>query len=90
MIIDGVEITFEGFIPLKGEAENYLSYVRERIPNVSTVNVRLCDDGMVDVSYSAHSIPFEHIRRITGYLTGDLTSWNDSKKSEEQDRVKHL
>ncbi len=29
------------------------------------------------------------IRRITGYLTGDLDSWNSAKKSEEKDRVKH-
>ncbi|MFV0431266.1 MAG: anaerobic ribonucleoside triphosphate reductase [Alphaproteobacteria bacterium] len=30
------------------------------------------------------------IRRITGYLTGDLSSWNGAKKAEEKDRVKHL
>lgn len=29
------------------------------------------------------------IRRITGYLTGDLESWNSAKKAEEKDRVKH-
>ena len=29
------------------------------------------------------------IRRITGYLTGDLDSWNSAKQAEEQDRVKH-
>ena len=30
------------------------------------------------------------MRRITGYLTGDLSSWNSAKRAEEQDRVKHL
>ena len=30
------------------------------------------------------------MRRITGYLTGDLSSWNSAKKAEEKDRVKHL
>lgn len=34
-------------------------------------------------------IPFERIRRITGYLVGTLDKWNDAKKSEERDRVKH-
>lgn len=29
------------------------------------------------------------MRRITGYLTGDLNSWNSSKRAEERDRVKH-
>lgn len=30
------------------------------------------------------------MRRITGYLTGALDSWNSAKKAEERDRVKHL
>ena len=33
--------------------------------------------------------PFERIRRITGYLVGTLDSFNDAKRAEEQDRVKH-
>lgn len=32
---------------------------------------------------------FERIRRITGYLVGSLNRWNDAKKAEERDRVKH-
>lgn len=32
---------------------------------------------------------FERIRRITGYLVGTLDKWNDAKKAEEKDRVKH-
>lgn len=32
---------------------------------------------------------FERLRRITGYLVGTLDRWNDGKKSEEHDRVKH-
>ena len=30
------------------------------------------------------------MRRITGYLTGDLSSWNSAKRSEERDRQKHI
>ncbi|MDR2436692.1 MAG: anaerobic ribonucleoside-triphosphate reductase, partial [Endomicrobium sp.] len=33
--------------------------------------------------------PFERIRRITGYLVGGLDKWNDGKRAEEKDRVKH-
>lgn len=29
------------------------------------------------------------MRRITGYLTGDLSSWNSAKRAEEHDRIKH-
>ena len=34
-------------------------------------------------------VPFERIRRITGYLVGTLDKWNDAKRAEERDRVKH-
>ena len=34
-------------------------------------------------------INFERIRRITGYLVGTVDRWNDAKKAEEHDRVKH-
>lgn len=33
--------------------------------------------------------PFERIRRITGYLVGTVDRFNDAKRAEEQDRVKH-
>lgn len=34
-------------------------------------------------------VGFERIRRITGYLVGTMDKWNDAKKAEEHDRVKH-
>lgn len=35
-------------------------------------------------------VPFERIRRITGYLVGTLDLFNDAKRAEERDRVKHI
>ena len=35
------------------------------------------------------NMPFERIRRITGYLVGTLDRFNNAKRAEEQDRVKH-
>lgn len=32
---------------------------------------------------------FERIRRITGYLVGTTDRWNNAKRAEEKDRVKH-
>lgn len=37
----------------------------------------------------ADGVPFERIRRITGYLVGTLDRFNDAKRAEEHDRVKH-
>ncbi len=34
-------------------------------------------------------VGFERVRRITGYLVGTMDRWNDAKRAEEQDRVKH-
>lgn len=34
-------------------------------------------------------VMFERIRRITGYLVGTMDKWNNAKKAEEKDRVKH-
>ena len=34
-------------------------------------------------------VGFERIRRITGYLVGTLDSFNNGKRAEEADRVKH-
>ena len=36
-----------------------------------------------------HGVAFERIRRITGYLVGTLDRFNDAKRAEEHDRVKH-
>lgn len=35
-------------------------------------------------------VKFERIRRITGYLVGTLNRWNNAKRAEEKDRVKHM
>ena len=34
-------------------------------------------------------VKFERIRRITGYLVGTIDHWNNAKRAEEKDRVKH-
>ena len=34
-------------------------------------------------------VPFERVRRISGYLVGTLKRFNNAKRAEERDRVKH-
>lgn len=45
------------------------------------------DGDYLEVDY--HIIPFERIRRITGYLVGAVDRWNNAKRAELNDRVKH-
>lgn len=34
-------------------------------------------------------VPFERLRRITGYLVGTIDRWNNGKLAELKDRSKH-
>ena len=47
------------------------------------------DGEYVDLKYHFADMPFERIRRITGYLVGTLDRFNNAKRAEVQDRVKH-
>lgn len=42
-----------------------------------------------DKKIIGEGVGFERIRRITGYLVGTLDRFNNGKKAEERDRVKH-
>ena len=35
-------------------------------------------------------VKFERIRRVSGYLVGTLDRFNNGKRAEEHDRVKHM
>ena len=68
----------------------YISWAREKNPGSVIESMHLNFEGEdVSVEYKIAPVPFEKIRRITGYLVGDMSHWNDAKASEESDRVKH-
>lgn len=46
-------------------------------------------DNKENLKGKGKGINFERIRRITGYLVGTVERFNDGKKAEEKDRVKH-
>ena len=50
--------------------------------------ITVCDDE-VEIDYTFETRAFHRIRRITGYLVGTLDRFNNAKRSEEKDRVKH-
>ncbi len=51
----------------------------EKTPEVKVENKKTVGEG----------VGFERIRRITGYLVGTVERFNDGKRAEERDRVKH-
>ena len=60
----------------------------ERAPKGCTLVKVETDGEWVNITY-CDKVPFERIRRITGYLVGTLDRFNDAKRAEERDRVKH-
>lgn len=56
------------------------------MPVYGTVKTKTGPDG---VEKAGEGIRFERIRRITGYLVGTLDRFNNAKRCEEKDRVKH-
>ena len=47
------------------------------------------DGDFVELAYDFGNMPFQRIRRITGYLVCTLDRFNNAKRAEEHDRVKH-
>ncbi|MDP4120118.1 MAG: anaerobic ribonucleoside-triphosphate reductase [Bacillota bacterium] len=72
------------------EINTYITHAKQNNPNKEIPAIEITVDGdFVDVKYCFNEIPFERIRRITGYLVGTTDRWNNAKRAEEQDRVKH-
>lgn len=47
------------------------------------------NNNVSNAERAGKGMKFERIRRITGYLVGTVDRWNDAKKAELSDRVKH-
>ena len=59
--------------------------------HLSIERINLDFDGDdVNLGYYLEPQGFEKIRRITGYLVGTVDRFNDAKRAEERDRVKHM
>ena len=54
-----------------------------------SIVVKVDEEGYMDLEKHYEPYPFERIRRITGYLVGTVDRFNDAKRAEEHDRVKH-
>lgn len=74
-------------------AEEQQAYINRAIEKYGehVVGLTIKVDGeYVDLDYELDtSKPFHRLRRITGYLVGHLGRWNNGKRAEEHDRVKH-
>ena len=77
-----------GDIP-QDELNAYLARARETFGQEPKRMALRLDGDFVDIDYTFAQRPFERIRRITGYLVGTLDRFNNAKRAEVNDRVKH-
>ena len=89
-MIKDVEVVLTGIDALpEKEIEAYIARGKEAEPKKELAKIEINVDGeFVDLKYH-YNVPFERIRRITGYLVGTTDRWNNAKKAELKDRVKH-
>ena len=73
----------------QAEIDAYLARAKEKYGR-EPIGLNITIDGdFVDLAYDFGTTPFQRIRRITGYLVGTLDRFNNAKRIEESDRVKH-
>lgn len=83
-------ITIKGDAISAKEQQAYVDYLESK-HNRKLKNLEIEIDGdYANLTYEWEPVPFERIRRITGYLVGTMDHWNDAKTAEEGDRVKHF
>ena len=94
-MVDDVRVTVSYANPYDApvtdrEIRAYIQRGNQQNPNTIVEGLDLAVDGDdIDIEYKLAPIPFERIRRITGYLVGTMDRWNNAKAAEEHDRVKH-
>lgn len=72
------------------EIDYYVEQAQKKYPDKVITAIDFEVDGeYVNCAYHFETEPFQRIRRITGYLVGTLDRFNNAKRSEEADRVKH-
>ena len=72
------------------EKQAYVDHILKKNPGRTLKSLTIEVDGdYASLYYNLEPVPFDRIRRITGYLVGTMDRWNDAKQAEERDRVKH-
>ena len=70
------------------ELAEYVRMQKQKYPTMYRLEVEP-DGEYVNLTVTTRQQPFDRIRRITGYLVGNMSHWNNAKRAEEHDRVKH-
>lgn len=73
----------------QAEIDAYIDWAQQKYgATPQGIDIKV-DGDFVELNYDFGDVPFQRIRRITGYLVGTLDRFNNAKRAEERDRVKH-
>ena len=92
MNVNGTEVTIRDIDDIsEKEILAYMDYIHKgnEHDEIETLDLSAAEDGNIALDYTLRPPKFERIRRITGYLVGTIDRWNNAKRAEEHDRVKH-
>lgn len=85
-----IEINITNGTLSEQEVNYYVESAKQKFPDKQLTAIDFEVDGeYVNCAYHFAAPPFERIRRITGYLVGTLDRFNNAKRAEESDRIKH-
>ena len=89
-VIKMIDVNVTGGKLSRDEINYYIEAAGAQYPDKHLRAIDLELDGdFVNVKYHFADVPFQRIRRITGYLVGTLDRFNNAKRAEEKNRVKH-
>ena len=88
MTVDGIVVVSETDYCTKEDIDTAVKRACEDYGADAIQHITMCCcDGYI--GYRVKLKDFDRIRRITGYLVGNMNTWNNAKRAEERDRVAH-
>ncbi len=88
--MSSIDVKVTGGELAQQEIDAYVARAKEKFQGRTIKGIDIKVDGeYVDIDYTFEPVKFDRIRRITGYLVGTTDRFNNAKRAEVQDRVKH-
>lgn len=92
MVVNGTDVTVKGIDNIsEQEILAYMDLIHQdnQQDELESLEISAESGDNVALDYTLRPPQFQRIRRITGYLVGTLDRFNNAKRAEEHDRVKH-
>lgn len=92
MVVNGTDVTVKGIDNIsEQEILAYMDLIHQdnQRDEIESLEISAESGDNVALDYTLRPPQFQRIRRITGYLVGTLDRFNNAKRAEEHDRVKH-